>query len=510
MNTLLRSLVGAFLGVALVFGTALAIEYDEIFEMTARGSSEESIVQLIVEDGRGFELNSQELDDLRDAGVSEVVIDAMLDPEAGRRWLAGDDAGYDDDSYNGSGGGSGYSTSLDEAYGQGYADGRSTALVYSFGYYYGPLSRYYYDDPFYYSFWSSGYASSYWPSYYAYWYRPAYSYYYAYPYNYYTYDSFYCHTYYDPGYWTAQGYTVLPGYGRTVWDDGPRWRDGGIAPPKGGRTNTLVTVRDQIKDGSRNRLRNPSGPPAIREAIADLRTPPSERGAARVRTPNARTPEGGKVARGNTERGERVARGNPERGKSGMRDVTRDRIVKSSPERGERVARNTPRAGRSAPHVVRSTPRVEREVPRTERSARAREAPPRVGRREATERSYQRGREWSRSENRIERRAAPAPERVRVIRGNRDEGMSRPRPSQESRREVMRERVRDIDRGGYRREEGRREVYRPAPEPAREPARVEYREPPRPQRAEAPPQSSRGGNDGNRGGDRGHRGRGGR
>jgi hypothetical protein len=185
--------VGAFLGVTLVFGTAFAIEYDEIFEMTERGASDEAIVRLIVDDGRGFELNSEELDDLRDAGVSDVVIDAMLDPEVGRRWLEGDD-GVDYDNENGVDvyrGSSGYSTSLDEAYGQGYADGRSTALVYSFGYYYGPLSRYYYCDPFYYSFWWTGYSYSYWPSYYAYWYRPAYSWYYAYPYNYYTYDTFY-------------------------------------------------------------------------------------------------------------------------------------------------------------------------------------------------------------------------------------------------------------------------------------------------------------------------------
>ena len=116
---------------------------------------------------------------------------------------------------------------LDRAYGQGYSDGQ-TSLVYSFGYYYGPLSRYYYVDPFYYSFWFSGsWGGGYWPSYCAYYYRPAYAWCSPYPYNYYNYSSYYCNTYYDPGYYRANGYTV-PAGGRTIYDTSPRWRDGGV------------------------------------------------------------------------------------------------------------------------------------------------------------------------------------------------------------------------------------------------------------------------------------------
>lgn len=459
MNTLLRAGLGALLGLTLVFGTAFAIEYDDIFEMTANGASDEEIVRRIVEDGRGFELSAREVDDLRDAGVSDIVIDTMRDPELGRDWLEGDDRDdYDDGRYEG---GSGYSTSLDEAYGQGYSDGR-TSLVFSFGYYYGPLSRYYYDDPFYYSFWSAGYAYSYWPSYYAYWYRPAYAWSYAYPYNYYTYDSFYCHTYYDPGYWAHNGYTVLPGYGRTVWDDGPRWRDGGIAPPKGGRPAAIAGLERLRDNGRANRLRNPAVP-AIREAIA-WRTPSQRRSTGDLGLPVSRRPSDRTAdarlrevtGRRTVERGT-VAR-NEGRGVKGVREVTKGRVVRSSPARGERVARGTtPHVERSSPRSVErgTTPRILRGNARAER-----------GTSRSVERSSPR-----RIQDRIERRAAPQ------------------RPSQEARRSQVRER--EFDRGESRREAPRAEAPRRGHDRVEAPERevhrhVEQAPPPR-QREEAPP-----------------------
>ena len=267
MRSILRAGLGALLGVALVFSTAYALEYDDVFELTDKGVSVTTLVQLVVDDGRAFDLSGEELSDLRAAGVDEIVIEAMLDPAVGRAWLAGDRDESGSDYGDAPGGTAGYSTSLDEAYGQGYDDGRKTALVYSFGYYYGPLARYYYSDPFYYPFWSAGYAYSSWPSYYASWYRPAYDWYSPYPYNWYTYSSYYCYTYYDPGYWASRGYTVQPGYGRTVWDDGPRWRDGGIAPPKGGRPDGSVVAPSskrlldgQLVAGRGRNLRGPSAP----------------------------------------------------------------------------------------------------------------------------------------------------------------------------------------------------------------------------------------------------------
>ncbi|MEP7028036.1 MAG: hypothetical protein ABI960_05525 [Candidatus Eisenbacteria bacterium] len=275
MNSIRRAGLATLVALAifLTASAASAIEYDDVIGLTRQGVSDRTIVELIVKDGRAFEMNDVEIQRLADADVSQVVIDAMLDPVAGQDWLDGKTTSrYDEDGIpigGSSSGSGGYSTSLDRAYQNGYDDGRSTALVYSFGYYYGPLARYYYCDPFYYPFWSSGYSSAYWPSYYAFSYRPSYDWYYAYPYNYYNYNSYYCYTYYDPGYYRHQGYAVAPGYGRTVWDNGPRWRDGGLSP--GG-------TFDGRKDGVRSRILagtfidsergvgRPAAPPILRPA----------------------------------------------------------------------------------------------------------------------------------------------------------------------------------------------------------------------------------------------------
>jgi hypothetical protein len=280
VKQLARACALAFCVVALTVGVAQAIEYADIFEMTDKGVSDRTIVQLIVDDGRAFELSDQELADLRAAGVSEIVIEAMLDPYKGAAWLGdGSTPSQPPTISGGSGTANDYSTSLDRAYGQGYADGQaSTALVFSFGYYYGPLSRYYYYDPFYYPFWYGGYSYAYWPSYWAYWWRPYYPCYYAYPYNWYTWDSYYCYTYYDPGYWSYRGYAMQPGAPHTIWDQGPRWRDGGVEPPKGGRPTTGEPVAGEAGTGRilnadlvRGTRTGATAPPAIYEAVATSR-----------------------------------------------------------------------------------------------------------------------------------------------------------------------------------------------------------------------------------------------
>ena len=266
VRSILRIGLSVVLATVLAASAAWAVDYDTIFELTQRNVDERTIVQLIVDDGRAFELSDEEIVDLRVAGVSEHVIDAMIDPAAGKAWLAGDVFEGLGETLGGGETGNGYRSSLDEEYGQGEVAGDgSTPLVFSFGYYYGPLSRYYYDDPYYFPFWSAGYASSYWPSYYAYGWRPADDEYYAYPYNWYEYSSYYCHTYYDPGYWTEIGYTVQPASGSTVWDDGPRFRGGGIIPPKGGRPDAVSGERLAV--GGAGRMRNPAAPPAIRESV---------------------------------------------------------------------------------------------------------------------------------------------------------------------------------------------------------------------------------------------------
>jgi len=202
---------GVTIGIALVLTlaahAAFAIEYDDVIKYTKQGVSDRAIVELIVKDGRAFKMSSDERNELRDSGVSEIVIRSMNDPAYGSDWLEGrvetpkdysgdsgddqgevqgDDPGSDNGAQVDDGGpiddggaydqgqqsgvdedgipDQGYSTSLDEAYGNGYSNG-NTDLVYSFGYYYGPLARYYNCDPFYFPFYSHGYAASYWPSY---------------------------------------------------------------------------------------------------------------------------------------------------------------------------------------------------------------------------------------------------------------------------------------------------------------------------------------------------------
>ena len=262
MKTLQRAGLATIVALAfsLAATAAFAVEYEDIIGLTREGVSTRTIMELIAKDGRAFEMSDEETQRLVDAGVDADVIKAMLDPSYAQTWLDGGNPP------SGGGASGGYSTSLDDAYGQGYSAGVATSLVFSFGYYYGPLSRYYYCDPFYYSFWNSGfYGYGYWPSYYAAYYRPYAPYYCAYPYNYYNYNSYYCHTYYDPGYYASCGYNVAP-YGRTVWDNGPRWRDGGVAPESGGRTRDAM-----VADG-----RNPASPPVVRDL--------QQRGAGGTRT----------------------------------------------------------------------------------------------------------------------------------------------------------------------------------------------------------------------------------
>jgi hypothetical protein len=233
---------------------ASAVEYEDIIGLTKEGVSTRTIMELIVKDGRAFEMSDAEMQRLKDENVDPEVVKAMLDPSFAQTWLDGGNTPDNGGGYS-SGGGNGYQTSLDQAYGQGYSDGQGSSLVFSFGYYYGPLSRYYYCDPFYYSFWNSGYyGCGYWPSYYASYYRPYYGCG-AYPYNYYNGNSYYCNSYYDPGYYRANGYNVAPG-GRSVYDNSPRYRDGGLAP------GATVDNRAAMANAGRTAGR-PSTPPVV-------------------------------------------------------------------------------------------------------------------------------------------------------------------------------------------------------------------------------------------------------
>ena len=147
--------IGIALALSMAAHAAYAIEYDDVLGLTKQGVSDRTIVELIVKDGRAFEMSSDERNRLRDAGVSEIVIRAMDDPKIGQEWLDGTytlpdengDGSYDNGTTDGSDNGSdygapaqdedgippsgGYSSSLDDAYGNGYAEGANTSLVFS-------------------------------------------------------------------------------------------------------------------------------------------------------------------------------------------------------------------------------------------------------------------------------------------------------------------------------------------------------------------------------------------
>jgi len=365
VKSILRAGFATLVALMFAVGVASAIEYNDVIGLTEQGVSDRTIIELIVKDGRAFEMSDDELARLKTAGVSQVVIDAMLDPAVGQDWLDGPDG-----PSSGGGGGGGYSTSLDQTYGNGYSagysSGLSTALVFSFGYYYGPLASYYYSDPFYYPFWYSGYSCAYWPSYYAYCYRPAYSWCYSYPYNYYNYGSYYCHTYYDPGYYVHNGYNVQPGYGRTVWDNGPRWRDGGLPPSGAGRvdpgTGSASRTRvngGQFANGERGATRT-GAPPVVREAQTGTRGRLAGGENLDTRARSNRSVQSPRVVRSSPDEGTSsgTMRSQPTRSRSVENAPKTERApsARTSPdvERSPRVIRSRP-ADRSAGDVSRST-----------------------------------------------------------------------------------------------------------------------------------------------------------
>jgi hypothetical protein len=342
--------LATFVAIALTLAAsaAFAVEYDEIINLTREGTSPRTLMELIVQDGRAFEMSDDELQRLEDAGVDADVIKAMQDPAYAQTWLDNDGPLVDDNGNtapDGGGGGGSYQSDLDRAYGQGYSDGR-TSLVYSFGYYYGPLSRYYYVDPFYYSFWFSGsWGVGYWPSYCAYYYRPAYAWCSPYPYNYYNYSSYYCNTYYDPGYYRANGYSVPTG-GRTIYDNSPRWRDGGV------NAGATVANRQALADLGGRPAGRPASPPVVRGATrgrdlvasSGMRNGRVSRDVSPV-NPGVRTRSTGDVSQrmpGTVTRGPRVDRsaGDMQRGLEAGRMTREGR----TPRYGSGVQRSTERS----------------------------------------------------------------------------------------------------------------------------------------------------------------------
>ena len=234
--SLLRLALAAAIG--LLASPAFALSPDDAMYLTKEGVDDQVIIAKICADAEGWDLTAEEIAHLRDKGVSREVVEALIDPEgASKRW------GYT----------LGDPDAKPESYPDNYSEGTSsTSLVFSLGYYYGPLGVHYFYDPYFYSFYCSpwfGFSFSYWPSYYRATYFPYHCGYYSYPYYYYGGPSYYCgYPYYGPAY-PYYCSAPLPNAYAAYVNEPVRWRESGSGnPPPGyrsGKPNQPVARMDQ-------------------------------------------------------------------------------------------------------------------------------------------------------------------------------------------------------------------------------------------------------------------------
>jgi len=206
----------SFLAVALLaaFGAtgAWALTPDDAIRLSEQGVDDLTIIAKICSDAEAWDLTADDILYLRDLGVSGDVIKALIDPAS-----AAEKFGFT----------LGVATPTGTTgYGEPAETAGSSAYVYSLGYYYGPLARFYYQDPYFYPYmYSAGFSFgfSYWPWFYGSYCWP-YSYgYYPYPYYWYPCDSYYYgYGYCGPYYSTYYG-PPPPGGGNYYGD--VRWRD---------------------------------------------------------------------------------------------------------------------------------------------------------------------------------------------------------------------------------------------------------------------------------------------
>lgn len=168
---------------------AHALSPDDAIYLTKEGVEDPIIIAKICADAVAWDLTAEEIALLRDKGVSREVVEALIDPEAAATrygFTLGDPE------------------TKPETYPDNYAEGTSqTSLIFSFGYYYGPLGVHYLYDPYFYPFYCSpgwGFSYSYWPSYYRSTYFPYHYGYYSYPYYCYSSGYYSGYPYYGPAY----------------------------------------------------------------------------------------------------------------------------------------------------------------------------------------------------------------------------------------------------------------------------------------------------------------------
>jgi hypothetical protein len=167
---------------------AHALTPDDAIYLSQQGVDPEIIIAKICADAEAWDLTAEEIVYLAEEGVSLDVINALIDPvSAAEKWgftLGEPDIYLEEED--------GYYTE-EEGYYLGEDVGSS--LIFSLGFYYGPLSVHYFSHPYFYPYmYCNGFAFSYsyWPVYYRNYYYPYGCGYYPYPYHAYGPGSYYC------------------------------------------------------------------------------------------------------------------------------------------------------------------------------------------------------------------------------------------------------------------------------------------------------------------------------
>jgi hypothetical protein len=178
-------------------GAAKALTPDDAIYLSQQGVDPEIIIAKICADAEAWDLTPEEIVYLAEQGVSLDVINALIDPiSAAEKWgfTLGEPDAYIEE---------GEQYFSEEGYypDDGYyiEESGGSSLVFSLGFYYGPLAVHYFSHPYFYPYmFCNGFAFSYsyWPAYYRNYYYPWSCGYYPYPYYAYGPDSYYGgHTY---------------------------------------------------------------------------------------------------------------------------------------------------------------------------------------------------------------------------------------------------------------------------------------------------------------------------
>jgi len=187
-------------------GVSHALTPDDAIYLSQEGVDPEIIIAKICADAEAWDLTAEEIVYLAEEGVSLDVINALIDPvSAAEKWgfTLGEPDVYIQE---------GEETYAEEGYypDDGYyiEESGGSSLIFSLGYYNGPLAVHYFSHPYFYPYmYTNGFAFSYsyWPAYYRSYYYPWSCGYYPYPYyaygdgSYYhgdAYVGYYQHNYY--------------------------------------------------------------------------------------------------------------------------------------------------------------------------------------------------------------------------------------------------------------------------------------------------------------------------